>query len=353
MPLIPRSLLHNIQTSLGADLSDVAIHIGPEPLHIGAAAFAHGADLYFAPGFYNPWTPAGELILVHELAHVIQQRGGRVEDAAGGVCNEELEAEANWTARRVLAGRRAWLAGRCAIHAFSSAVQCITFIQLGADEECHKWYYDKNYQYPALKELVLCAESIDVVRQFMKEFKNPPSLSYNPKTAIDSFINARKQKPQGNDQSKDEGNGKESKPTHKVGAWGNPAPVKPVQTPTGPWKVGPSSVINSPTIHSASSAEQEWDDVLPILKATVRPATVKDMKKGEVIKNSTQTIEVAVSIILAAETFKIVLHYHPDPINGNFLHFKNSAEAAINHKVNWNHWLLKGLGISGPENMTT
>ncbi|MEO7963960.1 MAG: DUF4157 domain-containing protein [Gemmatimonadaceae bacterium] len=38
----------------------------------GAAAVVQGSDLFFAPGEYAPGTPRGDLLLAHELAHVVQ-----------------------------------------------------------------------------------------------------------------------------------------------------------------------------------------------------------------------------------------------------------------------------------------
>lgn len=40
---------------------------------VRAAAFASGADVFFAEGRYAPWRPSGLRLLAHELAHVVQQ----------------------------------------------------------------------------------------------------------------------------------------------------------------------------------------------------------------------------------------------------------------------------------------
>jgi Domain of unknown function (DUF4157) len=60
------------------DFSTVRVHSGPEPHSIGALAFARGQHLYFAPGEYQPGTRKGRHLLGHELAHIVQQRSGRV-----------------------------------------------------------------------------------------------------------------------------------------------------------------------------------------------------------------------------------------------------------------------------------
>jgi Domain of unknown function (DUF4157) len=64
--------------SLG-DLSDVRVHADAtaDTLNrsVAARAFATGTDVYFASGEYNPGSAAGDRLIAHELAHVVQQRG--------------------------------------------------------------------------------------------------------------------------------------------------------------------------------------------------------------------------------------------------------------------------------------
>lgn len=64
--------------SLG-DLSDVRVHTDDtaDQLNrsVSARAFATGTDVYFAKGEYNPGSAAGDKLIAHELAHVVQQRG--------------------------------------------------------------------------------------------------------------------------------------------------------------------------------------------------------------------------------------------------------------------------------------
>jgi hypothetical protein len=65
--------------ALGDDLGDVRLHTDPTAdalAHsVEARAFATGADVYFAAGEYRPGSSAGDELLVHELTHVVQQRG--------------------------------------------------------------------------------------------------------------------------------------------------------------------------------------------------------------------------------------------------------------------------------------
>lgn len=64
---------------LGDDLGDVRVHDGPDAdalaRSVQARAFAVGSDLFFAEGEHRPGTAAGDRLMAHELAHVVQQRG--------------------------------------------------------------------------------------------------------------------------------------------------------------------------------------------------------------------------------------------------------------------------------------
>lgn len=96
---LPRDVQAKMEAALGANFSDVRVHVGPEASAIGAIAFTWGSDLHFAPGQYNPHTPHGQFLLGHELTHVVQQRTGRVANPFGAgvavVQDQALEAEAD------------------------------------------------------------------------------------------------------------------------------------------------------------------------------------------------------------------------------------------------------------------
>lgn len=95
---LPGPLLAKMEAALGADFSAVRVHVGPQAARVGALAFTTGNDLYFAPGRYQPDTVPGQQLIGHELAHVIQQRQGRVRGSGGGVTvvqDRALEAEAD------------------------------------------------------------------------------------------------------------------------------------------------------------------------------------------------------------------------------------------------------------------
>jgi GNAT superfamily N-acetyltransferase len=96
---LPRDVQAKMESALGTSFADVRVHVGPEPASIGAVAFTWGSDIHFAPGQYSPHTPHGQFLLAHELAHVVQQRAGRVSNPFGSgiavVQDHALEAEAD------------------------------------------------------------------------------------------------------------------------------------------------------------------------------------------------------------------------------------------------------------------
>ena len=95
---LPEVVQQRMEVLFGASFSDVRVHVGNEASSIGAVAFTHGSDLYFAHGQYNPLSPHGQRLIGHELAHVLQQRAGRVRNPFGSgialVQDQGLEAEA-------------------------------------------------------------------------------------------------------------------------------------------------------------------------------------------------------------------------------------------------------------------
>jgi hypothetical protein len=66
-----------MESHLGSDLSGVNIHTGGDAQQmsadINAKAFAHGQDVYFNEGQYNPSSEQGKGLLAHELTHTVQQ----------------------------------------------------------------------------------------------------------------------------------------------------------------------------------------------------------------------------------------------------------------------------------------
>ncbi len=106
---IPDTVRQKMEGFFKTDFSRVRVHVGPEAPAIGALAFTVGDTIVFAPGQYSPDTPRGQQLLGHELAHVVQQRAGRVRNPFGQglavVQDMALEAEADRLGMRAAFGR--------------------------------------------------------------------------------------------------------------------------------------------------------------------------------------------------------------------------------------------------------
>jgi hypothetical protein len=95
---LPPQVRQRMEAAFQTSFSDVRIHINPQAQALGATSFTQGSNIHFAPGHYDPHTPHGQQLLGRELAHVVQQRSGRVRNPFGNgvavVHDRALEAEA-------------------------------------------------------------------------------------------------------------------------------------------------------------------------------------------------------------------------------------------------------------------
>ena len=131
---MPDAVRTKMERAFGADFSAVRIHQGDRAAAIGALAYTQGTDIHFAPGRYDPSSTAGQELLGHELAHVVQQSSGRVGatlQKKGVAINDDsgLEREADQMGARAARGEpvhgEAGHAPASPIAAMSSAlVQC-------------------------------------------------------------------------------------------------------------------------------------------------------------------------------------------------------------------------------------
>jgi Domain of unknown function (DUF4157) len=98
---IPDSVRSKMEAVFKIDVSAVKIvENSSAAKEAGALAFAAGDTLHFAPGQFNPNSPQGQQLLGHELAHLVQQKQGRVQatgEMNGMAVNNDkaLEAEAD------------------------------------------------------------------------------------------------------------------------------------------------------------------------------------------------------------------------------------------------------------------
>jgi hypothetical protein len=109
---LPAPVQAKMEHAFDADLSSVRVHEGSEAGALGAQAFAQGTDIHFAPGHYDPGSTAGQELIGHELAHVVQQSQGRVtsgrQNKGGAAVNDDpsLEREADEMGARAARGER-------------------------------------------------------------------------------------------------------------------------------------------------------------------------------------------------------------------------------------------------------
>ncbi|MBL8620336.1 MAG: DUF4157 domain-containing protein [Myxococcales bacterium] len=94
--------------AFGADLGGVNIAHDGKAEAMGAQAYAQGDSIHLAAGKGDPASAEGRALLGHEMAHVVQQRDGRVAapQAKGGpvVADQGLEAEADVAGAAVAKG---------------------------------------------------------------------------------------------------------------------------------------------------------------------------------------------------------------------------------------------------------
>ena len=104
---LPSPVRGKMEAMFGADFSAVRVHEDTQAAALGAQAFARGEHLHFQPGRFDPDSAAGHDLIGHELAHVVQQRAGRVATPMGkGGINADpaLEAEADQMGARAARG---------------------------------------------------------------------------------------------------------------------------------------------------------------------------------------------------------------------------------------------------------
>lgn len=99
-----------MERSFGHDFSNVRVHADPQAARsahaVDAAAYTVGRDVVFGANQFAPGTAAGQRLLAHELAHVVQQ-GARPAPGDGlsiGAAGDAHEAQADRAADQVMRG---------------------------------------------------------------------------------------------------------------------------------------------------------------------------------------------------------------------------------------------------------
>ena len=96
---LPTGVRARMEAGFDSDLSDVRVHTDERAAElsstIAARAFTVGRDVFFGAGEYRPETAAGEHTLAHELAHTVQDAGGRRAPDSPAVGHEAGAAAGN------------------------------------------------------------------------------------------------------------------------------------------------------------------------------------------------------------------------------------------------------------------
>lgn len=109
---LPGAIRSRMERAFGADFSSVRIHADSRQADdVGAVAYTQGNAIHFRPRAFQPHTTTGQKLLGHELAHIVQQREGRVAPTMrvnGRPVNDSptLEREADEMGTRAAAGER-------------------------------------------------------------------------------------------------------------------------------------------------------------------------------------------------------------------------------------------------------
>jgi hypothetical protein len=103
---LPAAVRAKVEAAFDTDFSAVRVHQDEQAAAAGAVAYAHGDDLHFQPGAYDPSSAAGQELLGHELTHVVQQRNGQVSvQGKDSPLNDDAGLEAEADAMGAMAAR--------------------------------------------------------------------------------------------------------------------------------------------------------------------------------------------------------------------------------------------------------
>ena len=107
----------------GADMSSISIVESDKPFSYGAFAFASGDEIHIWPGAArNFFRSSGLPLLVHEIAHCLQQRGGR-QACASERCRRKSFIAKTWKAKR-MRRHSPFIRGTRSFHIEPSSFEC-------------------------------------------------------------------------------------------------------------------------------------------------------------------------------------------------------------------------------------
>ena len=96
-----------MESAFGADFGNVRLHTDTQAdtlnRELNARAFTTGQDIFFRQDAYNPGNSSGRELIAHELTHVVQQNGDKVQrKLTVGQPGDKYEQEADQVARAVM-----------------------------------------------------------------------------------------------------------------------------------------------------------------------------------------------------------------------------------------------------------
>jgi hypothetical protein len=169
----------------GQDFSHVRVHTDAaaqaSAASHGALAYAAGRDVVFANGQYRPHTTEGRWLIAHELAHVVQQRGGT---PSGRSADRGLEKEADRAAVSIALGGSARVAaGRNGPAAQFARVSGGGFGK-ALEEYTNEWKVEDRAVTLLTKSKTFMA-LVDTLDRNYVWFDDP---AFNPKTASQTLL---------------------------------------------------------------------------------------------------------------------------------------------------------------------
>ena len=103
---IADSIRQPMEQAFGADFSSVKVHTDNHAdqlsRSIQAKAFTTGQDIFFSQGTYSPSSSSGQELLAHELTHVVQQQGKKVQRQLAAQPDDALAQQVSDTPEAVI-----------------------------------------------------------------------------------------------------------------------------------------------------------------------------------------------------------------------------------------------------------
>ncbi len=171
------TLRSRMESSMGTNFSSVRVHTDADTAKLssdlGARAFTVGEDIVFGANEYKPGTPAGDALIAHELAHVVQQRGGKSAETTSQrseAQQSDFEKDATLSAAGVMAslwGKTTAALSGLAKHARPRMKAGLSLQRCGKNEQIQAPSYLGPDSLRALEEINRQIENFDLLSKFI------------------------------------------------------------------------------------------------------------------------------------------------------------------------------------------